>query len=306
LEHLITTGKILSCRGGFYYVETPSGTAECRARGIFRRTGEAPLAGDTVEIAPADETASLSKAGLPQGNVERILPRRNSLARPPLANLDCLGLAVSMRDPAPNLLVLDKLLAIAEQSGIPPLLIFTKTDLDAADRLTRIYAAAGYPMFTVSIYHPETADPLRRFLAGKTAAVIGNSGAGKSSLLNLLFPALALETGGISQKLGRGRHTTRVTELHPLPDGGYIADTPGFSSVDIVETQPIPKDQLPFCFPEFAPYLGRCRFTSCSHTTEKGCAVLEAVAAGHIARERHETYVAMFNEVKDRREWQTK
>lgn len=291
-------GLLLKCLGGFYYVEADDGKAyECRARGIFRKRGMSPYAGDRVTISTQEDGT---------GSIEAIEPRKNSLIRPPVANMDQLFIVVAVREPAPSTLIIDKTIAAAESKGIEPVLVISKTDLENAGWLCEIYEKAGIPCVPVSSVTGEGVERIRAMLQGKLSAFTGNSGVGKSTLLNRVDPRLSLETGEISQKLGRGRHTTRQVELLPLPGGGYVADTPGFSSIDLERYELIRKEDLPHCFREFAPYLGECRFTSCSHTCEKGCAVLEAVEEGKIAPSRHESYVTMYQEVKDIKEWQMK
>ena len=291
-------GLLLKCLGGFYYVEADDGKIyECRARGIFRKRGMSPYAGDRVTISTQEDGT---------GSIEAIEPRKNSLIRPPVANMDQLFIVVAVREPAPSTLIIDKTIAAAESKGIEPVLVISKTDLENAGWLCEIYEKAGIPCVPVSSVTGEGVERIRAMLQGKLSAFTGNSGVGKSTLLNRVDPRLSLETGEISQKLGRGRHTTRQVELLPLPGGGYVADTPGFSSIDLERYELIRKEDLPHCFREFAPYLGECRFTSCSHTCEKGCAVLEAVEEGKIAPSRHESYVTMYQEVKDIKEWQMK
>ncbi len=287
-------GRIIQSIGGFYYVEAANAVYECRARGIFRKNGMTPLVGDRVAIDLLEE----GKAAL-----SRILERRNSLIRPPVANLDCLVIVIAVAEPAPVPLVIDQMVAIAEKNGIAPVIVINKADLGDTARWEDTYRLAGLPVYTLSAFDPPAVQPLRTALAGRMSAFTGNSGVGKSSLLNAMYPDLKLATGEISQKLGRGRHTTRSVSLYPLPEGGYIADTPGFSSLDMERAQPILKDELPACFREFAPYLGQCRFTSCAHVKEKDCAVRQAVEEGRIAPSRYESYVALFEQVKDKEEW---
>lgn len=284
------TGRIIKGIGGFYYVEAAGRLYECKARGIFRKQKITPYAGDLVRIG-VDEDESVT--------ILEILPRRNSLIRPPIANLDQLVIVVSTCDPAPSALMIDKIVAIAEDKEIEPIVVFTKTDLQSAEHLKKIYLHAGLHAYMVS---PGTKEDIRALLPGKLTAFTGNSGVGKSTLLNALFPELALETGDVSQKLGRGRHTTRAVELYPVEDG-YVADTPGFSTLDIERYEMVHKDNLQFAFREFAPYLTQCKFTSCAHIKETGCAVLEAVRAGDIEASRFDSYVYMYNEVKDVKEW---
>lgn len=292
LEGLVRKGI-----GGFYTVETPEGFFTCTARGRFRKARISPYAGDRVRILGEEDGT---------GALEEILSRRNFLVRPPLANLDQLFIVSSLRDPYPEPLIIDKTIAVAELEGIQPALVLTKTDLEDASSLKAIYDLAGVPCLVVSSVTGEGVDQVRKLLAGKVSAFTGNSGVGKSTLLNALFPQLELKTGEISQKLGRGRHTTREVELYKLEDGGYVADTPGFSTFEIERYRLTEKERLVYGFREFEPYLGKCQFTSCSHTCEKGCAILQAVEEGKIARSRHESYCAMYQEIKDVKQWQQK
>ena len=287
-------GRIVKATGGFYYVETAEGRLECRARGLFRKEGITPYVGDRVQAEPTQPG---------KGYVVEILPRKNSLIRPPLANIDRLVLVVSTTQPEPNPLVLDTMLAIACRREIPPLIVFTKKDLAEREDLEAVYRQAGFPVLAVSSRTGEGLEAVRAQLEGGLIALSGNSGAGKSSLLNALFPGLALPTAAISDKLGRGRHTTRHVELYPLPGGGYVADTPGFSAVELEQYERMTKDQLQYCFPEFEPYLLRCRFTGCSHTKELGCAVLEAVEKGEISPSRHQSYRILYDQLKEIKEW---
>lgn len=293
----IKQGIVLKCIGGFYYVEAADGTYECRARGIFRKQGMTPVAGDHVRISLQSDTS---------GTLEEVLERRNYLVRPPVANLDYLVIVVSIVDPAPSLRVVDTMIAIAEDKKIEPVLLINKADLEDTTWFENIYATTGLKMFTVSAATQAGVEEVYAYLSGKVSAFTGNSGVGKSSLLNAMNLQLVLETGETSKKLGRGRHTTRIASLFPLPHGGYIVDTPGFSSLDMERLEPIHKDDLPYAFREFAPFLGRCRFTSCAHIKEPGCAVRQAVDEGKIALSRYESYVAMYDEAKERKEWETK
>ena len=290
-------GRILKATGGFYYVWSDGILYECRARGLFRKNGMVPLVGDWVEI---EETGSQT------GYVTRILARKNSLTRPPLANLDQLFLVISILDPKPNLLVLDQLIAIAEYKKIEPVLVITKTDLGDWETLAGLYRKAGFQVFCTGWEQDSDLKPLQQAMQGKISAFCGNSGVGKSSLLNRIDQRLDLSTAQTSRKLGRGRHTTRHVQLYPVEGGGYIADTPGFSSMDLERYETILKDQLQYCFREFDPYLDQCRFTGCSHTKEKGCAVLEAVAKGEISVSRHESYCRLYEEAKQIKEWEAR
>ena len=282
--------------GGFYYVRCEDKEYECKARGSFRKKGGSPVAGDRVEISVPDEGYCA---------IEQILPRKNKLKRPALANIDALVIVCSTVDPQPNFTVIDKMTAAAVNNGMTPVLAVSKNDIKNGDEVCEIYRKSGIKVFQCSPDDKSETDALRDYLKGKVSAFTGNSGCGKSTLLNMLFPSLELATGQISEKLGRGRHTTRVVELFEL-DGCFVADTPGFSTVDLQRYEMIDKEQLQYCFPEFEKYLGQCRFTSCAHTCEKGCKILEAVQNGEIAELRHKSYVQMYNEVKDIKHWQLK
>lgn len=286
-------GRLLKGIGGFYYVETTDGIYECKARGVFRKNSVTPLVGDMLTI-------SVDEQG--QGRVDEILPRKNSIVRPPLANLDQLLFIVSTCEPAPNYLVLDQLIAVAEYEHIEPIVVVTKSDLSTADELVRLYQGAGITALSAGL--DESADAVRVMLAGKLSALIGNSGAGKSTLINRILPELSQKTGAISQKLGRGKHTTREVSLFPLEGGGYVADTPGFSTVDLERYDAIRKEELQYCFREMEQYICRCRFTGCSHTVEKGCAVLDALREGKIAPSRHESYIAMYTQASKIKDWE--
>lgn len=291
-------GRITKSLGGFYYVADQNDQGrviECRARGVFRKQNIKPCVGDWVSVEMTDEG---------KGYVVQVQPRKNSLVRPPLANLDQLVLVVSIADPAPNTFVLDQLIAIAEYQKIEPVIVITKCDLADPEPFADIYRKAGFTVCLTRTLEHQGIEQVMQVLQGKTSAFCGNSGAGKSTLLNAIDPRLSLSTGDISQKLGRGRHTTRHVELFQLPQGGYVADTPGFSAVDLEKFQLILKDELAGCFREMRPFEGKCRFTGCSHTKEKGCAVLQAVADGEIAQSRHQSYVALYQAAKNIKEWE--
>ena len=296
-EPCALTGLILRSQGGFYQVRTSAGELRCRGRGRFRKEATQLLVGDKVEVQPTEEGA---------GFITGLAPRKNFLIRPPVANLDRLVLVVSAADPAPNLLVVDKLTAIAARRGIPAALVFTKPDLADTANLAAIYRGAGYPVCQVNSLTGEGIPQVRALFQGGLSAFCGNSGAGKSTLLNALYPELQLATGEISRKLGRGRHTTRHVELFPTGDGGYIADTPGFSAVEFLQFEKMPAAALEDCFPEFGPYREKCRFTGCSHRVEKGCAVLAAVEEGKIPESRHQSYRAIYEELRGVKEWELK
>ncbi len=239
-----------------------------------------------------------------ENTIDEIWPRKNELRRPPVANIDNLIIVVSTTAPRPSPFVIDKLIALAEQKEIEPIVVFTKTDIVPTDTLFEVYRKAGIPCFAVSNQTGEGVEAVRALLHGKISAFTGNSGVGKTSLLNRIAPNLRRETGEISDKLGRGRHTTRQAELFSVC-GGYVVDTPGFSSLDFERADMIRKEDLAECFREFRPYLGACKFTTCSHTCDKGCAVLAAVERGEISTSRHNSYTALYNAVKDWKEWES-
>ena len=288
------TGIIIKITGGFYYVEAADGVFECKARGVFRKRGTSPLVGDYVDITVPDDGYC---------SIDAIRERRNSLVRPALANLDNLMIVSSVKEPEVNLYLIDKMTAAAVSKEITPIVVFSKSDLGSAEKLVEIYRAVGIHAYEFSSVDNRGLDEIKAELKDKVTAFCGNSGVGKSTLLNALFPDLQLQTGEISDKLGRGRHTTRTVELF-RKHGGYIADTPGFSTVDIERFELIRKDELKFAFPEFEDYFGTCKFNSCNHVCEQGCRVIEAVESGVIPRSRHESYVRMYNEIKDIKEWQ--
>ncbi|MBQ9679882.1 MAG: ribosome small subunit-dependent GTPase A [Ruminococcus sp.] len=287
-------GIIIKITGGFYYVEAADSVYECKARGVFRKRGTSPLVGDTVDITVPDDGYC---------SIDKIHDRRNSLVRPALANLDNLMIVSSVKEPDVNLYLIDKMTAAAVNKDITPIVVFSKSDLAPVDELVEIYRKVNIPAYAFSSVDMSGLDEIKAELKDKVTAFCGNSGVGKSTLLNTLFPELQLQTGEISDKLGRGRHTTRTVELFKK-HGGYIADTPGFSTVDIERFELIRKDDLKFAFPEFDEYFGTCKFNSCNHLCEQGCRVLEAVTNGVIPKSRHESYVRMYNEVKDIKDWQ--
>lgn len=289
-------GIIVRLLGGFYYVDTGGSIIECKARGIFRKKGLSPVVGDNVVI-------SIEKEGY--AAISEILPRKNSIVRPAVANIDKLFIVSSVCEPEPNLFIVDKMTATAFYKNIEPVLIFSKSDMLSAEKYLEIYGKAGIKAVSFSSKTGEGADKVRALLKDSVAAFTGNSGVGKSSLLNFLFPELNIATGDISKKLGRGRHTTRSVELYKT-ESGYVADTPGFSTVDLERYEIISKDMLAGTFPEFKDYINTCQFTSCAHICEKGCAIIEAVKQGKISKSRHKSYVEMYNEVKDIKEWQKK
>ena len=285
------TGLIIKSIGGLYTVESPDGIYECVARGIFRKEGRSPCVGDTVTF--SDEKV-----------IKDIMPRRNHIIRPPLANLDQLIFVVSVCEPAPNLLLLDKFIAIAEYKNIKPVVVITKVDLDRSDNIFSVYTKVGIDVVIIDYTDDSTVQKLKSMLAGKISAFTGNSGVGKSTLLNAIDSTLGIKTGEISKKLGRGRHTTRESQLYKLEGGGYIADTPGFSTFETNKYDIIKKEELSACFTEFSDFSGNCRFSDCSHTCEKGCAVIQAVKDGLIPESRHESYCQMYEEAKAIKDWE--
>ena len=287
------TGYITKGIGGFYYVKTSEGIVECKPRGIFRKQKITPVAGDVVTLETENGAAVI--AG--------IAPRRNVFVRPPMANLDVLFLVASTTQPTPSTLVLDKLSAIAVDKGVQPVIVCTKGDLAEAEFLRSAYEKSTLPFIRIDYATGEGLDDIKHWINGRLCAFCGNSGVGKSTLLNTLAPALHRETGQISQKLGRGRHTTREVEIFEIC-GGRLADTPGFASLEAQKLCRIPKDDLQHTFPEFGPYVGQCRFTGCSHRSETGCAVREAVEAGTISKTRYASYLAMYEEASARKEWE--
>lgn len=293
----LVQGMVLKSVGGLYQVKTGNDLVSCRARGILRKQEVSPCAGDQVMI-------SLEIGGT--GVIEQVLERRNYLIRPPLANLDQMVFVISTCEPSPNYLVLDKFVAICEFKGIAPALAVTKVDLGEGSEILSIYQKAGIPVAVVDYTREESLAPLYQMLDGKLSAFTGNSGVGKSTLLNHLDPSYSLETNGISKKLGRGKHTTRQVELYPLKSGGFVADTPGFSSLDVQRYDWIQKESLADCFREFSQLTGQCRFQDCSHTCEVGCAVLEAVKRGEVPVSRHASYLEMYQEASQLHEWERK
>ena len=287
-------GRIIKALSGFYYVQTQSGVVECRARGRFRKEGTSPLVGDRVSI--------VREQG--KGTVDAILPRRNALIRPAVANVDVLVMLASCAIPQTEPFLIDRILTIAARQDVPCLVCVNKDDLAPAAPLADIYRKAGIPTLVTSAATGEGIEALRVQIAGKFAVFTGNSGVGKSSVLNALAPELALPVGEVSQKLGRGRHTTRHIELFALSGGTYIADTPGFSSFDTDRMDAIPKEELAQTFVEFLPYLGQCQFPDCAHRKEPGCAIRAAVEQNAIDKSRYESYLRLYDIVKDHKPWE--
>lgn len=290
-------GKIVKGIAGFYYVHVPGhGIYECKAKGIFRNQKIKPLVGDDAEIDILDEREKL-------GNIAELLPRKNELIRPTVANIDQAMVIFAAVDPEPNFNLLDRFLIMMEKQGVDTVVCFNKTDLlteGQLDSLKKAYTICDYPILYISMQTGEGVEAVREFLAGKTTAFAGPSGVGKSSLLNSLKPDANMETGSISDKIRRGKHTTRHSELFHLGDDTYIMDTPGFSSLYINEFS---KEELKDYFAEFREQEGRCRFTGCVHISEPGCAVKQALLEGRISRIRYEDYVELYNEIKESRRY---
>ncbi|MBR6696206.1 MAG: ribosome small subunit-dependent GTPase A [Oscillospiraceae bacterium] len=285
------TGIIIKAVGGLYFVKTPEGIFECKARGIFRNKGISPSAGDEVIL---EDNIVISE----------ILPRKNFIIRPPLANLDIMVFVVSTCEPSPNFEIIDKFIAVCEYKNIEPVIAITKIDLSEGDYIRSIYEKVGIKVLTIDYSKENSCDELKSLLSGKLSAFTGNSGAGKSTLLNHIDNSLSLDTGEISKKLGRGRHTTRQVELFSLEGGGFVADTPGFSTFDTNRYDIIKCDELSSCFIEFENYSDKCRFKDCAHIGEKGCAVKDAVESGDISETRYQSYVSMYNNAKQIKDWE--
>ena len=289
------TGRILNSISGFYNVQTDAGVVTCRARGILRK-GTPPLTGDLVEIS----------AEHGKGMVEKILPRKNSFVRPAVANIDLLVVFAANTNPVTEPFLIDRVMAIAGDQEVPVILCVNKCDIDPATDLVRIYRNAGFTVITASAQTGEGVDRLRELIRGKLVAFTGNSGVGKSSMLNRLCPALALPTGEVSEKLGRGRHTTRHVELYALGENTYVADTPGFSSFDTDQMDVILKENLQYAFPDFGAFIGKCQFHDCSHRKEPGCAVTAALAVGEIEPSRYDSYLRLYEKASQIKQWELK
>ena len=290
------TGRILRSLSGFYDVQTPAGVITCRARGILRKDGNTPLTGDMVEI-------TLEKG---KGMVERILPRKNSFVRPAVANIDGLVVFAANVNPVTEPFLIDRVAAIAGDQEVPVILCVNKCDLDPAMDLVRIYRNAGFPVIAASAETGEGVEELRELIQGKLTAFTGNSGVGKSSMLNRLCPELQLPTGEVSDKLGRGRHTTRHVELYRLGEDTYVADTPGFSSFDTDQMDIILKENLQYAFPDFGEFIGNCQFHDCSHRKEPGCAVRAALEAGQVEPTRYDSYLRLYEKASQIKLWEMK
>ena len=290
-------GVIIKSLSGFYTVSAGDQLVTCKARGRFRHDGSSPLVGDRVE---------LSTDAQGRGRIDQILPRRNRFVRPAVANVDQIVMFASGANPVSDPFLIDRVAAIAAMNACETVVCVNKVDLDPAERLIEIYRGAGFPVVVCSAETGAGVEELRDAIRGKTSAFTGNSGVGKSSLLNRLVPDLALPTGEVSEKLGRGRHTTRHVELFALGEETYVADTPGFASFEVDLLEPIRCEDLQHAYREFEPYLGQCRFPDCRHLKEPDCAVRAALEAGKIAPERYQSYERLYEIAKSIPEWEKK
>jgi len=288
------TGRILRSLSGFYDVQTPQGLVTCRGRGHLRKGQDIPLTGDMVEITMDGK----------KGMVEKILPRKNRFIRPAVANVDALVVFAANVNPVTEPFLIDRVAAIAGDQEVEVFICINKCDLDPATDLVRIYRNAGFCVIRASAETGEGVEQLRKVLQGKLTAFTGNTGVGKSSMLNALCPELALQTGEVSEKLGRGRHTTRHVELYRLDDTTFVADTPGFSSFDTDQMDVLLKENLQYAFPDFGKYLGDCQFHDCSHRAEPGCAVRAAVEEGNIEQTRYESYLRLYEKSSQIKLWE--
>ncbi len=289
-------GRILRSLSGFYDVQTKDGIVTCRGRGSLRRSGDSPLTGDMVQI-------TLERG---KGMIEKILPRKNHFVRPAVANVDVLVIFAANVNPVTEPFLIDRVAAIAGDQEVPVVLCINKCDLDPAVDLTRIYQNAGFSVIQTSAETGEGVEELRQLLQGKLCAFTGNSGVGKSSILNRLCPELALATGEVSEKLGRGRHTTRHVQLYQLDADTYVADTPGFSSFDTDQMEVILKENLQYAFPDFGAFVGKCQFHDCAHRKEPGCAVRQALEAGQIEATRYDSYLRLYEKSSQINTWELK
>ena len=291
---MILRGQIIKGVSGLYFVKTENGILKCKAKGKFRKERISPLVGDLVAV---------SVSGNDDNVIEEIEPRKNKLVRPPVANIDKLIIVISVAKPLPNTAVIDKMTVLAEKNNIRPVIVITKTDLMNADELKEIYSSTGYNVYSFSDVDNRSTDEIIKEFDGCLCAFTGNSGVGKTTLINALSGGLNLETGEISDKLGRGRHTTRQAEIFEIGNG-LVIDTAGFSSIDFVSDNLILAEDLQYYFNEFSDYINECRFTGCSHMGDKGCKICEMVSDGVISTSRYESYKLMYNELKNVKKWQ--
>lgn len=290
-------GVISKALSGFYYVSYEGGLLECKARGRFRLDGTSPLVGDKVQC-------SLDQHG--KGRIDKVEPRRNWFIRPAVANIDAMVFVAANTNPVTDPFLVDRVSVIAADADCQLILCINKADIDPGDQLYSTFTAAGFPVVRTSAETGQGMEELRAAIDGKICAFTGNSGVGKSSILNKLLPGAAIPTGAVSEKLGRGKHTTRHVELYSLGGGTYVADTPGFASFDVEMMNPIPKEQLQYDFIDFAPYLGRCRFNDCAHLKEPGCAVTQALDQGKLMPSRYRSYVRLYELSAQHKSWEIK
>lgn len=293
MKNMTIDGVILKGIGGFYYVKTDEGVFECKAKGKFRKEKITPLAGDRVSVTIRNDE---------ENTIDEIYERKNFLIRPPVANIDKLFIVVSAAKPRPNTVIIDKMTVLAEKNNITPVIVITKTDLADHDELKSVYETTGYKVFSFSVEDDSELDDIKNELKGCLCAFTGNSGVGKSTLINALNGNLQLETGEISDKLGRGRHTTRQAEVFPVGEG-LVIDTAGFSSIDFTTDNRIYSDELQYYFREFADHIDECRFTGCRHLGDKGCKICDLIETGEISTSRHESYKTILSEIKDNKKW---
>lgn len=290
----MSRGVIYKALSGFYYIDDGGRTVECRAKGKFRHQGESPIVGDIVEYS-TDSTG--------RGTVDIIYERKNSFIRPAVANIDCMVFVASTSVPVTDPFLIDRVSVIAAGSGCDFAVVINKTDIDSGDSLRDIYKDGPFQLFMTSAETGEGIAELKDYLRGKICAFTGNSGVGKSSILNRLIPDADIETAEVSSHLGRGKHTTRHVEFYSPEPGTYIADTPGFASFDIVMINNINTEELQWCFPDFSQYIGKCRFNDCCHLQEPGCAVRQAMEQGQIKQSRHGSYIRLYDIVKNSKPW---
>ncbi len=290
-------GIIIKALSGFYYVETAAGVVACKARGKFRLDGTSPLVGDRVRLLP-DRDGS--------GRIDAVCERRNFFIRPAVANIDALVFIAANVNPVTDPFLIDRVAVIAQEASCELIVCVNKIDLDAGDDLYEIYTAAGYRVIRTSAETGEGAQELLAAMRGKVCAFTGNSGVGKSSILNVLLPEAAIPTDAVSEHLGRGKHTTRHVELYPLGEDTFVADTPGFASFEIQMMQTVSKERLQYDFPEFAPYIGKCRFLDCAHLREPDCAVRQALEDGLIGRSRYASYVRLYELTAKQKPWESR
>ena len=290
-------GIIIKALSGFYYVKTAEGILECKARGKFRLDGTSPLVGDKV-ICNVDTNG--------KGRIDLLEERRNWFIRPAVANVDALVFVAANTNPVTDSFLVDRVSVIAASSDCELIVCINKCDIDPADELYRVFSSAGFPVVRTSAQTGEGVEELRKLMLGKICAFTGNSGVGKSSIMNILIPGADIPTAQVSEKLGRGKHTTRHVELYELGDDTYAADTPGFASFEIEMMETIPKEKLQYNFIDFEPYLGKCRFNNCAHLKEPGCAVTEALAQGKIMPSRYRSYERLYELSAQHKFWESK